>query len=196
MKKGLFIGCGSVIALFLLLGACVAIIGGEDAPNTTPIAEEGKEEGKGDAGAKEEKKAAKIGDSVKAGDLVYKVVSVESKKVIKDPLGGTYKPGAGQYLVLEIEVKNEGKEKITMDTALTKLKDEEGAEYEADPQADTWVNGNGGDSLGFFLEPINPHAKKKAKIVFDVPKKPAESFTFIGQGGFLSGDTAAIKLKK
>lgn len=27
MKKGLLIGCGSVFALFLLLGACVAVIG-------------------------------------------------------------------------------------------------------------------------------------------------------------------------
>jgi Domain of unknown function (DUF4352) len=190
MKKGLLIGCGSAIALFILLAACTAIMtGGGNSPNTTPVA---------DKPAQTEKKitAAKIGDTVKAGDLEYTVLSVESKKVIKDPFGGEYKPGAGQYLVLELRIKNNGKEKVTVDTALFKLKDKDGAEYSADPQADTWINGKGGDMLGFFLKPLNPHATKEGKIVFDVPEKPEADFTFIGTGGFLSGDKAAITLKK
>ena len=194
MKKGLLIGCGSVVGLFILLGACMAALGGESEPNTTPIAQENK--------ADEEKteenkqKVAKIGDAVKAGDLVFKVLDVETKKVIKDPLGQEYKPGAGQYLILEVEVKNEGKEKITMDASMTKLKDKEGAEYEADVEADVWINEGGSQVGGFFLEPLNPNATKKAKIAFDVPMEPAESFTFIAQGGFLSGESVAIQLKK
>lgn len=194
MKKGLLIGCGSVFGLFILLGACMAALGGESEPNTTPIAQENK--------ADEEKteenkqKVAKIGDAVKAGDLVFKVLDVETKKVIKDPLGQEYKPGAGQYLILEVEVKNEGKEKITMDASMTKLKDKEGAEYEADVEADVWINEGGSQVGGFFLEPLNPNATKKAKIAFDVPKKSTESFTFIAQGGFFSGESVSIQLRK
>ncbi|MDN4593205.1 DUF4352 domain-containing protein [Polycladomyces subterraneus] len=194
MKK-LMIGCGSVFVLFCLWVHGVAAIGGGSETNTTPVAQTG-DPVDSTGNISEKKAAAKIGDVVNAGDLSYQVVSVESKKVIKNPMGGEYKPGAGQYLVVEVEVKNNGKEKITMDAALTKLKDQDGAEYEADPTADTWVNGTGGDTLGFFLKPINPHATKTGKIVFDVPEKPVESFTFIGQGGFLSGETAAIKLSK
>lgn len=190
MKKGILYAIG----FFLLLGACMAAIGEDE--TQTAATSPGPSAGESNDSAKEESKSAKIGDTVKAGDLTYKVISVETKKEIKDPIGGVYKPGAGQYIVLELEVKNEGKEKITMDTTLTKLVDDEGAEYEADPQADTWVNGNGGQALGFFLEPINPHAKKKAKVVFDTPEKPVKSFTFIGQGGFLSGDEVKIQLEK
>lgn len=193
MKKGLLIGCGSVLGLFILVSACTAIISGGNSPNTTPVAEKVTEKV---AHSDNKAPAAKIGDTVKAGDLEYTIVDVESKKVIKDPLGGTYKPGAGQYLVLDVQIKNNGKEKITVDTALFKLKDKDGAEYEADPQADTWVNGNGGDALGFFLKPLNPHATKKGKVVFDVPEKPESDFTFIGTGGFLSSEQAAITLKK
>jgi hypothetical protein len=45
-------------------------------------------------------------------------------------------------------VKINGKEKIAMDTSLTKLKDQDGAEYEVD----LWVNGIGGNALGFFAQ--------------------------------------------
>jgi hypothetical protein len=190
MKKGLLIGCGSFIGLFLLLGACTAVMtGGGGTTNSTPVA------GKPAQTEKKAAPAAKIGDTVKAGNLEYKVISVESKKVIKDPLGSEYKPGAGQYLVVEVEIKNNGKDKVTVDTALFKLTDKDGAEYSADPQADMWVNGGGSD-IGFFLKPLNPHATKTGKVVFDVPGKSEADFTFIGTGGFLSGDKAAITLKK
>jgi hypothetical protein len=171
------------------MGACVAAIGGagSSGPNTTPVALSAN------GTASEQQKVAKIGDAVNAGDLTYKIISVEFKKSISDGLGQVYKPGAGQYLVLDVQVTNNGKEKITMDSTLTKLKDQQGAEYEADPRADPWVNG---EDAGFFLEPLNPHATKEGKIVFDVPNNPIDSFTFIGQGGFLFDQSAAIKLSK
>lgn len=40
MKK-LLIGCGSVFGLFLLVGACVAAIGGGSGTDTTPVAQTG-----------------------------------------------------------------------------------------------------------------------------------------------------------
>lgn len=184
-----------IIGAFLLLGACVAAFGEDDVSVDEPV--EASDDKPAISSGKEEKKEeiAEIGDEVEAGNLTYKILSVESKKSIKNSLGETYTPGAGQYLVLEVEVKNTGKEKITMDSALTKLIDAEGAEYEADRQVDPWINGQGGQSLGFFLEPINPNAKKSGKIAFDVPEKPKKNFTFVAQGGFLSGDEAKIKLK-
>jgi len=180
-----------IIGAFLLLGACVAAFGEDDASVDEPV--EASDDKPAISGGKEKKEEiAEIGDEVEAGNLTYKILSVESKKSIKNSLGETYTPGAGQYLVLDVEVKNTGKEKITMDSALTKLVDAEGAEYEADRQVDPWINGQ---SLGFFLEPINPNAKKSGKIAFDVPEKPKKNFTFVAQGGFLSGDEAKIKLK-
>lgn len=184
-----------IVGAFLLLGACVAAFGEDDVSVDEPVG--ASDDKPAISSGKEEKKEeiAEIGDEVEAGNLTYKILSVESRKSIKNSLGETYTPGAGQYLVLEVEVKNTGKEKITMDSALTKLIDAEGAEYEADRQVDPWINGQGGQSLGFFLEPINPNAKKSGKIAFDVPEKPKKNFTFVAQGGFLSGDEAKIKLK-
>src|SRR5947208_773105 len=108
---------GSVFALFLLMGACVAAIGGagSSGPNTTPVAQSAN------GTASEQQKVAKIGDAVNAGDLTYKIISVEFKKSISDGLGQVYKPGAGQYLVLDVQVTNNGKEKITMDLPNLKI---------------------------------------------------------------------------
>jgi hypothetical protein len=184
-----------IYAFFIVMAVAAGV---NEAPNTTPVAGKpvaGSESNQASHSAPE-KKTAKIGDTVKAGELEYTILGVESKKEIKDPLGSVYKPGAGQYLVVEVQVKNNGKDKYTIDTSLFVLKDKEGAEYSPDPMADTWVNGTGGDALGFFLKPVNPHAVKKGKVVFDVPNVPAESFTFVGKGGFLSNDSAAIQLKK
>jgi len=183
-----------IIGAFLLLGACVAAFGEDDASVDEPV-EASDDKPAISSGKEKKEEIAEIGDEVEAGNLTYKILSVESKKSIKNPLGETYTPGAGQYLVLDVEVKNTGKENITMDSALTKLIDAEGAEYEADRQVDPWINDGGGQSLGFFLEPINPNAKKSGKIAFDVPEKPKENFTFVARGGFLSGDEAKIKLK-
>lgn len=175
MKK-LLIGCGGLFAAFLLLGACGMIVMGglsDDSDSTS-------------SGGSSREVKAKIGETVKAGDLEYTVLKAEAKKSVEKPFGGTQEPGAGQFIVVEIQVKNTGKEKITMDSNLTKLKDKEGAEYDAEPTL----------TDGFFLEPLNPNATKKAELIFDVTDNPVESFVFIGEGGFLSTKKVEIKLSE
>lgn len=205
LKWGL-LGCGCLM-IFGFLASC-AMFGLIISVSTDTTSETAKETKKESAtpqakkiknkDTKDEKKEApsyKIGDTVKAGDLEYKILSVESKKVIRDPLGSEYKPGGGQYLILELEIKNTGKEKITADQNMFKLKDSSGAEYSVDYHVDTWINERGTNSLGFFLESINPNATKKGKVAFDVPNKKAEDFTFVGEAGFFSfSDPAVIKL--
>lgn len=140
------------------------------------------------------KHVPKIGDTVKVGDLEYTILSVTSASEIKEPFGNAHKPGAGQFLILKVQIKNDGKEKITADSSMFKLKDTAGAEYDADSDADIWINDDNG---GFFLEPLNPHAVKTGKIAFDVPPVSADKFTFEGAGGIFSvDDPALIQLKK
>lgn len=181
MKKWL-IGCGSVFALFLIFGvACVAFIGSsvDTKTNTDPIADSSNADSS-------KKEVAKIGDTVKAGDLEYTVLSAEARKSVQDPIGGAKEPSAGQFIVLELQVKNTGKEKITMDSNLVQVQDPNGATYQAEPML----------TKGFFLEQLNPNAQKKAEVIFDVTKEPVDSFIFIGQGGFLSTAKAQVELKE
>jgi len=187
MKKYLLWGCGGFL-IFGFLASCAifAIATDTDDPAS-----------KAASSTASKQKQYKIGDTVKASDLEYKILNVEAKKSIKSRFGGEYKPGAGQYLIIELEIKNTGKEKVTADSNMFKIKDNDGAEYTADSQVDTWINGTGSDSLGFFLKPINPHATKSGKVAFDVPEKKIEEFTFEGQAGMFSlDDPAVIKLVK
>lgn len=73
---------------------CAIIIGDTDISNDEPVVNE--ESGNNTEGSEDKSnKQRKSDNTVKAGDLEYKVISVESKDVIKDPMGGEYKPGAG-----------------------------------------------------------------------------------------------------
>lgn len=176
MKKFL-IGCGSIFGVFLLFSACAMAVMDTDPTDSDPVSKNDSEDKK--------TKKAKIGDTVKAGDLEYTVQNAEAKQSVEQPFGGAKKASAGQFIVLDLQVKNTGSKKVTMDSNLTQLKDSDGAEYEAEPTL----------TDGFFLEQLNPNATKKAEIVFDVTDNPVESFVFIGQGGFLSGDKTEIELK-
>lgn len=177
MKK-FMIGCGSIFGAFLLMGACAIAVVGDDPDDPAGEVEAEKTDKK--------ENASKIGDTVKAGDLEYTIESAEAKKTVEEPLGGSKEAGAGQFIVIDLQVKNTGKEKVTMDSNLTQLKDPDGAEYEAEPTL----------TEGFFLEQLNPNATKKAQIVFDVTENPVDQFVFIGQGGFLSSKKVEIQLKK
>lgn len=190
MKKFFLWGCGGFL-LFVFFASCALAIT-DKTDKSEPTNSKTVSSNNDSKEQKQHKIQHKIGDTVKAGDLVYKIVNVERKKVIRTRFGDEYKPGAGQYLVLELEIKNEGKEKVTVDRNMFVIKDNDGSEYTADPQVDTWINGTGSDSLGFFLKPLNPHATKKGLVAFDVPDKKNEDFTFVGQAGMFSLDKAAV----
>lgn len=185
MKK-IFIGCGSIFAVFLLLGACVAVIGGgSDDTNNTPSAHSGKED---------QKSVAKIGDKVEADKLAYQVESVEEKEELRNALG-TKRPGSGKFLIVEVTVWNNDTEGRAVTESMTKLVDKDGNEFESSPDAMMYLEGQADQSALF--DKINPKGKKTYKMVYDISGK-ASDYKFVGAGGlgFGSGSKVEILLQK
>lgn len=185
MKKWL-IGCGSIFLVFIVLGvACTALIGKslETETTTAPAADSGQENQ-----AQKKTPVAKIGDKVKAGDISYRVDKVEHKERLQNVFGSK-KAGSGEFLVLTITVWNEGKEPITLDSSMTQLIDQSGAQYNYDSEAMMYLYKDGETP---FLEQINPNGEKQFLIAFDVA--PDKEYDFIGKNALIFSD-AQVKIK-
>jgi len=141
--------------------------------------------------AKEEKSTAKIGDVLKVGDVVFTANGTSTASNV----GGEYGQDAqGVYYIVDVTVKNEGKEAITTDSSFFTLKSGD-TTYDANATADIYINEAGG---GFFFQSINPGIENKGKIVFDIPKEIAESNDLVlgVQTGMFGTETGEISLSK
>lgn len=152
-----------------------------------PVEEPKKEEPK-----KEEPAVVngKLNEPYKVGDVSFTVTGSSTAK----NAGGEYGVDAqGTYLILDVIVKNEGKEALTVDSSFFTL-ESEGATYDADGTADIYINESG---KSFFLQEINPNLELKGKVVFDVTDaviNDAEKHLNV-QTGFWGTETGIIKLK-
>lgn len=151
----------------------------------------GSDEGDKDSSKTEEKieKTYKMNETVKVGDVEYKVLSKKSTKKI----GNEYlnKKAQEQYLIIEISIKNLDKEALTVSDDFFKLYNGEN-EYGTDTDAAIYLDDN------IIYEDINPGVTLKGKIVFDIPKEIAESKENIlqVQTGVWGTETEKIKLVK
>lgn len=133
--------------------------------------------------------AAGIGDKVVAGDWDFTVTKFKcgTKKI-----GSEYanQKAQGQFCLMNVSVKNNGKEAETLDGSNQKLLDAEGREFSSDGTASIYAD----PDSNLFLEQINPGNTKKGLVVFDVPTdaKPVQA---VLAGGLLGGDTATVELK-
>ncbi len=132
--------------------------GGEEAEETSTSNQTNQKEEK--ASKKEE--VVGMGEAIKVGDVVFTVHGKETAKTIGDQYVG--QDAQGTYLILDVTVKNEGKEAITTDSSFFKLKAGEST-YDSDGTADMYIN----DANNmFFLAKVNPGNETRGKIAFDV----------------------------
>jgi hypothetical protein len=195
MKKLLkFIGFGflGLIALGIIIGAC----SDDSATETTePAKVEEKQEPKKEVkkekpAPKKEEKQYNIGDSLKVGDVVFTVKGKETASNV----GGEFGQNAqGEYLILDMAVKNEGKEALTIDSSFFKIT-ADGTEYTADGTADIFANEAGSS---FFLQSVNPNIEFKGKMVFDLPADivDADNLKLNVQTGVFGTEQGKINLK-
>lgn len=147
-----------VWVLAIIIIAAFSGGGGEVAEETSTSEQSNQKEEK--ASKKEE--VASIGEAVKVGDVVFTVHGKETAKTIGDQY--VSQDAQGTYLILDVTVKNEGKEAITTDSSFFKLKTGE-TTYESDGTADMYIN----DANNvFFLAQVNPGNETRGKIAFDV----------------------------
>lgn len=180
MKKSLFgcFGCLGIIVLIVIVIAILAAVFGS-----------------GDSENNSKSKQASVGETVKVDKLEYTVNEVTTA----DSVGAQYSSSNadGQYLVVDVTVKNNGDKDITVDSELFKLINGKKT-ASADSSASTNANATDDPSdLGFFLEQLNPDSEKTGKIVFDVSENTAQSDKLKLQvaSGFFGNEKANIKLK-
>lgn len=183
-----------VIAMFSALGG-----GGEGTTDEAgaPSAEKAKAaspEKKDAAPAKEGDDAVAanaeygIGDAVTADGWEITVGKVnEGVASVGDEMLGV--EAQGQFVTVEVSVKNTESEPSYFFEDNIKLGDDKGNSYSADPEAGIYVEEN---SI-LFLEEINPGNTAKGVLVFDVPKDVSpDRLTF--EGGIFS-EPIEISLK-
>jgi hypothetical protein len=144
------------------------------------------------ASSSEEQKEAttySIGQEVPVGDVVY---LVNSKEVTTNVGGEFGKTANGVFLVLNVTVKNNGKEAITVtDDFFTLLKGD--VEYKSDSTAGIYAN----QDTNFFLTEVNPENSVTGNVVFDITEETANdpSIQLRVQTGYFGTETGVINLQ-
>ena len=77
------------------------------------------------------------------------------------------KKADGIFVILDVEVTNNGKSAQYLMDSFVKLVDNQGREFSPDTGAAVWLKPEGS---ALMFEQINPGIIKKGKIVYDVPQ--------------------------
>ncbi|MEU8242249.1 DUF4352 domain-containing protein [Actinoplanes missouriensis] len=191
---------GGAVALVLI--GCIGAIGGggDDATDTsigedtatavteqkTEKAEEKKEEKPKEE--EEEEKAAGIGDPVRDGKFEFTVSKVKCgvDSVGSDLLG---QKAQGEFCLIDIKVKNIGKEAQTFADSAQKAFDAKEVEYSSDSSAAIYANGES----QLLLSEINPGNSAKGKLIFDVPAGTKLTSLELHDSIFSGGVTVKLK---
>lgn len=143
----------------------------------------------------EEEQTFGVGDIVSVKDVDYTVHGVETSTSV----GPSIYPTEAQdtFLIVDLTVKNNGNESIMVDTSNFKLID---GEKKFDPDSGGSISANQdseGNSIGFFLENLNPDVEMRGKVVFDISEAQANSETVqLGvTGNMFSDDFDLINLR-
>jgi hypothetical protein len=172
----------AVLALFIAIG--IAGGGGDDsatdtsasdqaadaqpadeAPADEDAAEEDTADEAADDSAEDAPAAYGLGDAVPTGDWEITVADVETgvSEVGDQYLNST---AQGQYILVDVEVKNTGSEPSYFFEDNVKLLDDAGNTYATDSEASLYTTESGDV---FLLEEINPGNTASGVLVFDVP---------------------------
>lgn len=181
MKKFFKIGCLGFIGL-IVLAIIIGLAFGDDEKGT---------ESQSDGTSKKEKKVESvgIGEDLKVGNVVFTVNEISTTNEIKDASGYiSYKPEAegAEFFVVNVTVKNEGKEAITTDSSFFKLINDD---VEYSPSTILLS-----DSKFFLYEGINPGLAKEGNILFEIPEGLSD-LTLNVQTGVFGTEQGKINLK-
>lgn len=192
-RNPLLLGCLGLLLIAILIGACSALFLSVSEEKGSSDESTNSKDIKND---KTVKQAYKIGDIVKVGKMQYKINNVTTATSV----GPSALPEKAKdtFVVIDLEVKNNGDEAITVDSSLFKLLTK-GKTLEADAAASTSANQSEDGTIqnSFFLEQLNPDSTSKGKVVFDVSKAMADApdKQLEVATGFFGTETEIIDLK-
>ena len=182
-----------LVGLFVI-GGLQSVLGGGSNSSTsssqdTSTTTQTTTEASASSSEKSEEVTYSIGQEVPVGDVVY----IVNSKEVNTNVGGEFgKTANGIFLVLNVTVKNNGKEAITVtDDFFTLLKGD--VEYKSDSTAGIYAN----QDAKFFLTEVNPENSVTGNVVFDITEETANdpSIQLRVQTGYFGTETGVINLQ-
>jgi hypothetical protein len=153
----ILVGAGGCLMLILLsflgFAGCLALIAGSG----------GGGSGGGGSGADsyaEAKKAVPIGQTATAGDVAWTVHDAWQAT----ELSSYSQKKRGNFIIVQLTFKNNGKEAVTLDSASLEILDDKGRTHETDTDASMYVPTN----QDLFLNQVNPGVSQEGRAIFDV----------------------------
>jgi hypothetical protein len=158
------------IALFLIIMIGFTILNEE--PEKNAIASE-----QVDQPVQPEVINSAIGKPIVIGDVVYTIKSTETVTSVGNE--SNVLNAKGEFVVFDVEIKNESKGAIITDPSIFKLRRHD-VQFESDGAAGINLNGGG----GFYMQLLNPGLSLNGKIAFDIPQHTDNLVLYIvpGQG--------------
>lgn len=180
------LGCGGflVLVIIIIVVAAIASSGGGNGNNNTSSGGSGTSTaGSNGSGST----TAGLGTPVRDGKFEFTVTKVSyAHRVGNQYLGKT---AQGRFTILHVTVKNIGNESQTLDDSSQYVFDAHGRKFDADSEADIYVNG-GSDSV--FFNDINPGNTVRGKIAFDLPKGVKAVKAELHDSAFSGGVTVTL----
>jgi uncharacterized protein DUF4352 len=157
------------VGVVLVLGVITSVVGGGDP--TTPAADGASGQSRSAARqkpdgktAKPKKRAAGLGDPVRDGKFQFTVTKIGHTSAVGTSYLG--KKAQGEFVVVNVTVKNIGDEARALSADNQTLFDADGRKFTADSEAAIYV-----DESNSLYEDVNPGNSLKGKLLFDVPRK-------------------------
>lgn len=179
------LGCGGLVVLVLIIivVAAIASSGGGNSNNNASGGSGTSTAGSNGGG----NTTAGLGTPVRDGKFQFTVTRVSYARRVGDQYVG--KTAQGRFTILHVTVKNIGSESQTLDDSSQYVFDGHGRKFDADSEADIYVNG-GSDSV--FFNDINPGNSLHGKIAFDLPKGVKAVKAELHDSAFSDGVTVTL----
>jgi hypothetical protein len=138
--------------------------------------------------AEEAARNAAVGDTVRVGNVQWKVSDAFLTNQLKSSFGTQKR---GRFVVVDFTFTNNRNEEVTLDPQLHMvLKDSSGREFGTDPDAYEFMPVD----LDIFLEPVNPGVSTNGRVIYQVPPD-ANGFTLrLDDVEFMEDESAVFDL--
>jgi Domain of unknown function (DUF4352) len=171
--KGCLIAIGVIVGLFLLLGACAALLSAGSSKSASPTTAASTPDStqapppaeKTQAPPPAKKKVVNgIGREYRDGKFAFTITRIK-KGVHRVGDQYTGQTAQGQYVLVYVTVRNIGTEASTFDNSSQKLTDVQGRNFDSDTVATISMA-----DANAFLKDINPGNGVNGILVYDVPQ--------------------------
>lgn len=185
---------GGILKFIIIALIAISVIGavlGNNEPDreSNSNSVNNQQEANGNKDGKEKDTKIALGAEGQSEDLILKVNQVGEANQISENKFISYKPDSGKYAIINVTIKNTGKEAISLTNGYFKLISTEDAEY-------TPTILVGLDNKYISFESINPGLDITGNLVYEVPTDFVVSdsiLRFYGTGLFTGASDFALK---